>query len=52
MKLAWKTLGNMVDLAFQEIDKSVFIWVICVAQWILLMQRFGVKSADLVVDRI
>ena len=44
-KLGGRSLGEMVDLAFREREKSFFTLVICVAQWVVLMQRFGVKSA-------
>ena len=44
--LRGRSLGEMVDLAFRKGEKSVFTLVICVAQWVVLMQRFGVKSAE------
>ena len=51
-KFNGRTLGDMVDLAFKERDKSVFTLVICVAQWVVLMQRFGVKIAEPTTDQL
>lgn len=49
-KLGGRTLGEMVDLAFEREDKTVFTLVICVAQWIVLGKRFGVKGAEAVAN--
>ena len=40
-----RSLGQMVDLAFEEKDASVFRLVICVAQWVVLGKGFGVAKA-------
>ena len=39
-----RTLGELVDIAFTEGDKEVFKLVICVAQWVVLGKRFGVRK--------
>ena len=47
-----RTLGKMVDLAFEERDKATFTLVICVAQWVVLRTRFGVRRVDVLVNGI
>jgi asparagine synthase (glutamine-hydrolysing) len=47
-RLDGKTLGEMADLAFGRKDKALFNLVICVAQWVVLGQRFGVTATEVV----
>ena len=49
-KLKGRILGKMVDLAYEERDKATFTLVICVAQWVVLGKRFGVKRPEVVVN--
>ena len=41
-----RSLGQLVDIAFAEKHESIFRLVICIAQWVVLGQRFGVKKAN------
>lgn len=39
------SMGDMVHLAFAEKNESAFRLVICLAQWIVLGKKFGVKES-------
>ncbi|KAK4693692.1 asparagine synthase (glutamine-hydrolyzing), partial [Lecanoromycetidae sp. Uapishka_2] len=41
-----KSLKDLVDIAFEEKEKSTFKLVICLAQWVILGQRFGVQTVN------
>lgn len=45
-----KSLGDLVHLAFAEKDETVFRLVICLAQWIVLSKKFGVRKASVPSD--
>ena len=40
-----RSLGELVDSAFADKDEAVFRLVICLAQWVILSKKFGVKRA-------
>lgn len=41
-----KSLGQLVDLAFAEKNTVAFKLVICLAQWVILGQKFGVQRVE------
>lgn len=42
-----RSLGHLVDVAFNEKDECTFRLVICVALWVVLSQRFWLEKVDL-----
>ena len=45
-----KSLGDLVDVAFADKDEAVFRLVICLAQWVILSKKFGVKPAVIISE--